>query len=83
MNKEEATAPFSGAAGNFFQSANSYDDVLQRMCTPETDIVFFDVETTGIDNSQAHDSAEYCGYPVQIGMVRIRGGERVGHCMES
>lgn len=82
MNKEEATAPFSGAAGNFFQSANSYDDVLQRMCTPETEIVFFDFETTGIDKSQPHDSAEYCGYPVQIGMVRIRGGERVGHFME-
>lgn len=82
MNKDKATGPFSGAAGNFFQCANSYNEVLQRMCTPESEIVFFDFETTGIDKSQAHDSAEYCGYPVQIGMVRIRGGERVGHFME-
>jgi ATP-dependent DNA helicase PIF1 len=82
MNKQQAHGPFSGTAEAFFQSANSYKEVLQRMCAPQSDIVFFDFETTGIDKSQHPDSPEWCGFPVQIGMVRVQGGERVGQFME-
>ena len=79
MNEQQANGPFSGAAEAFFQSANSYEEVLQRIA--QSDVVFFDFETTGIDKSRPHDSAEHFGYPVQIGMVRIRGGAEVGRFM--
>jgi hypothetical protein len=74
MNEQQANGPFSGAAEAFFEIAQSCEEVLQRICEPQSDVVFFDFETTGIDKSRPHDSAEYYGYPVQIGMVRMLGG---------
>ena len=68
-------APFSGEALAFFQSSNSYREVLDRMCAPQSEIVFFDFETTGMVKGQK-------GHPVQIGMVRLKGGVEVGRFME-
>ena len=76
MDQQQAKdAPFSGEAVAFFQSANSYREVLDRMCAPQSEIVFFDFETTGIVKGQK-------GHPVQIGMVRVKGGVEVGRFME-
>jgi len=78
MDKLQAQAPFSGDAVAYFQSANSYSEVIDRMCAPQSEIVFFDFETTGIVKSQKFET----GHPVQIGMVRVRGGVEVGRFME-
>ena len=68
MNVPVSDAPYSGPAAPLFLFAETFQDVLHRLT--EHEIIFMDFETTGFDTGPPFKT----GSPVQIGMVRVRGG---------
>ena len=64
---------FTGKAAEIFEGAESWDDVAARLSKGR--YVFFDFETTGIEENPESVDYFHPGTPVQIGLVEIIDGK--------
>lgn len=64
---------FTGKAAEIFEGAESWEDVAARLGKGR--YVFFDFETTGIEENPYSVDYNHPGTPTQIGLVEINDGE--------
>lgn len=64
---------FTGKAAEIFEGANSWEEVAERLGKGR--YVFFDFETTGIEENDLDTEYLHPGTPVQIGLVEIVDGQ--------